>query len=127
MLKKTINFLDLEGNKVKEDIYLHLTPRELTKIQSKYGMDDLQTIIEKALKEKNGALIFDLIDTILVTSYGVKSDDNKSFIKTKEQTELFECSLAYAELFEEVMNYNERQLNAFMNAVVPKTKQLDKK
>ena len=47
--------------------------------------------------------MLDLFEDIILTSYGQKSPDGRTFIKNKEMRENFSNSEAYAQLFEELV------------------------
>ena len=102
MLKKTIKYVDFNEEEVTEDFYFNLTTPEVTKMIAKIG-DDIDKHAEKLAKEGDHEGIIDFVEMLILTSYGVKSEDGKRFVKSKEARENFEYSAAYAELFEQLM------------------------
>ena len=102
MLKKTISYTNFNGEERTEDFFFHLSTPEITRMQIKFKGD----IAEYAKKlqqagDQDGMITF--VEELMLSSYGEKTDDGKSFIKTKEVRTKFEYSQAYAELFEELL------------------------
>lgn len=107
MIKKTITYVDFNGKERTEDFYFHLSLPEATRLVAELGAvgtDDLSKVIEKIAEQQDFKKLIDIFDKIILSSYGQKSVDGKSFIKTDEARELFANSNAYAELFEEIVN-----------------------
>lgn len=102
MLKKTIKYVDFNEKEVTEDFYFNLTTPEVTKMVAKIG-DDIDKHAEKLAESGDYEGIIDFVEMLILTSYGVKSEDGKRFVKSKEARENFEYSAAYAELFEQLM------------------------
>ena len=102
MLKKKVTYLDFNDKEVTEEFYFNLTTPEVTKIIAKIGCD-IDVYAEKLAKEEDHEGIIDFVEMLILTSYGVKSEDGKRFVKSKEARENFEYSAAYAELFEQLM------------------------
>ena len=103
MLKKKVTYLDFNDQEVTEEFYFNLTKVEVTKIIAKIGCD-IDVYAEKLAKEEDYEGIIDFTEMLILTSYGVKSEDGKRFVKSKEARENFEYSAAYAELFEQLMS-----------------------
>lgn len=102
MLKKKVKYLDFNDKEVTEEFYFNLTTPEVTRIIAKIG-SDIDVYAEKLAKEEDYEGIIDFTEMLILTSYGVKSEDGKRFVKSKEARENFEYSAAYAELFETLM------------------------
>lgn len=98
MLKKTVTYVDFNGNEIKEDCYFHFNRREALKLAAKFG--DIQEYANKLASEEDLTGIIEFFEYILLNSYGKRSSDGRSFVKSPEVKEAFEYSLAYAELFE---------------------------
>lgn len=114
MLKKTITFVDFNGNQVSEDCYFHMNRREALKMAAKYG--DLQEHAKQLAEDEDYEGIIEFFEALLLGGYGVRSKDGKSFIKSPEVKEKFEYSIAYAELFEELVQDPE-ELYKFASAM----------
>lgn len=121
MLKKVIKFENFDGEQVEQAFYFNLNKSEMAELQAgKAGgyMKLLRQINEK----KNVEDFINLIKEIILKSYGEKSVDGNSFVKTPEIANRFYCSPAYDILFMEFMdeNHGPENFNNFLMGVVPK-------
>jgi hypothetical protein len=119
MLKKSITFNDLDGNPVTEDFYFNLSKAELAEFEMSEagGMKvRLESIIENA--EKDPGSVIREFKNIILMSYGVRSDDNKRFIKSEEMSNAFMQTDAYSELFTQLVT-DPAQAISFINGIVP--------
>lgn len=102
MFKHTITYDDFNGNERKEDFYFHLSTPEVVRLEAKFGAsieDYTRTMTEQQDLEQ----MLDFLESIILSSYGRKTTDGKSFIKNQQLRTEFEYSQAYAELFEEIL------------------------
>ena len=102
MLKKTIKYVDFNGEEVSEECYFHFNRREALNLAAKFG--DIQEYAERLASEQDLAGVIEFFEYILLNSYGKRSSDGRSFVKSPEVVEKFEYSLAYAQLFEELIS-----------------------
>lgn len=118
MLKKTIKYTDYNGVERTEDFYFNLNKMELLTIQSKYkgGFD---AVLNKARDEKDVDTLLEIFKDIILSSYGIKSEDGKRFQKNKEILSEFEQSPAFENLFLEIVS-NEKSANEFVTSILPK-------
>lgn len=117
MLKRNITYDDGDGNMVTEMFEFHLTIQELVRL---LGGNEEMTM-EEAIKELEKRDIKDLVlefDNFILSSYGVRSEDKKRFIKNDELREQFADSFAYNALFTEFM-MTENAFNDFVIAILP--------
>lgn len=121
MLKKTITYVDMNGNERTEDFYFHMFAHEVTRLQAKLGYDDLTEGVKAIVKNGTLADVLSLIEDIILGSYGIKTPDGRGFIKPKAEKEKFEYSQAYAELFEELLSKPEN-MEAFAKSMAATTK-----
>lgn len=98
MIKKTMTYVDFNGETVVEDLYFNLNALEYTRLTARNGGDLDKRIAELVEKEDTEGIIA-LMEDLLLSSYGVKSEDGRRFVKTKQIREDFEYSQAYADLF----------------------------
>ena len=98
MLKKTMTYVDFNGETVVEDLYFNLNALEYTRLTARNGGDLDKRIADLVAKDDTEGIIA-LMEDLLLSSYGVKSEDGRRFVKTKQVREDFEYSQAYAELF----------------------------
>lgn len=117
MIKRTIEYVDYNGNERVEDFYFDLTKAELVEYQwsTDEGMSQKLEQIVKA--EKRSDLIRYFKDIILI-SVGKKSEDGKRFIKNQDIIDEFVQSPAYSILFMELAE-NADAAAEFVNGIIP--------
>ena len=131
MIKKTVNYVDFDGNNRTEDLYFNLTRTELVdmaidlpdgvsaKLAANVDKDAIDEVAAvEVLKEFGNKGIFNFIKTLVLNAYGVKSEDGRRFIKKPEITEEFSQTLAYDAIITELMSTDEAASN-FVNAIIP--------
>lgn len=117
MFKKTINYEDFNGQQIKEEFYFNLTKAEIMEMQlEKTG--GLTEYIQRIVDSKDVPQLVKLFKELILKSYGVKSDDGKRFIKTKEVVEAFTQTNAYSEFYMELAT-NADAASAFVNGIIP--------
>ena len=118
MLKKTMTYVDYDGNQRTEDFYFNLTKAEIMEmdLSASGGLDKL---ITKIVAEQDGAKIIEIFKKIILGAYGEKSLDGKRFVKSPELSEAFSQTEAYSDLFMELATDAEKAA-AFINGIVPK-------
>lgn len=119
MLKKTISYVDYDGNERTEDFYFNLTKAELLEM-SLSTAGGLDKYIEKITKTQDTPKLIELFKDIIIRSYGVKSDDGKRFIKNQEITEEFTQTEAYSDLFMSLAT-DDKEAADFLNGIIPKS------
>ena len=118
MIKKTIKYEDYNGNEREEEFYFNLSNAELTKME--LGVEGgLSERLKKVLATKDTPQILKVFEEIINKAYGVKSDDGKRFIKSKELLEEFTQTEAYSQLFVELAT-NENAAQEFILGILPK-------
>lgn len=119
MLKKSITYTDLLGNKTTEVFYFQLRESDVVELEmsERYG---LTSTIEAASKKSSGKEVVDAVKNIILTAYGEPSPDGKRFIKTPEAREEFYQSPAYDVLFMELVR-DANVLAEFIRSVFPKS------
>lgn len=117
MIKKTLTYIDFDGNTRTEDFYFNLTKAECMEMQmsTNGGLDKL---LEKIIAEQDQAKIFDYMKEFVQKSYGEKSTDGKYFTKTPEALARFVSTTAYSDLFTELAT-NAKAAAEFINGVIP--------
>jgi hypothetical protein len=99
MFKQNIEYVDFNGNERKEDFYFHLSTPEVIRMEAEIG-EPIDVHTKKLSAEMNLAALLAFLEKMILSSYGKKTTDGKSFHKSKELREEFENSQAYAEFFE---------------------------
>jgi hypothetical protein len=117
MLKKTISYVDFDGNKRTEDFYFNLTKAEVTEMEmSTEG--GLTKMLEKIVVTNDRKRIIESFKDLVLRAYGEKSADGRRFIKNQELRDAFSQTEAYSDLFMELAT-NAEAAAAFVNGIVP--------
>lgn len=117
MLKKTISYVDYDGNQRQEDFYFNLSKAELAEMElSTEG--GLETVLTNIINARDIPKITAMFKKLILTSYGQKSPDGKRFIKDKALTEEFTQTEAYSELFVDLIS-DEQQAIDFVRGILP--------
>lgn len=103
MIKKTISYVDFNGTQRNDDYYFHLSVPEATRFAARFGEQGWEAGIKKIIDSGDLRDVLDLFEDVILTSYGQKSPDGRTFVKNKEMRESFSNSEAYAQLFEELI------------------------
>lgn len=117
MLKKDITFTNFNDEEVTQTFFFHLSKADLIRMETsvKGGLGDHLTRIVEGDDDK---IIMGEFEKLILSSYGVKSEDGNRFIKTPEQTEEFRQSEAYSDLLMELCT-NEGAAISFITGIVP--------
>lgn len=103
MIKKTISYVDFNGTQRNDDYYFHLSVPEATRFAARFGEQGWEAGIKSIVDGGDLRDVLDLFEDVILTSYGQKSPDGRTFVKNKEMRESFSNSEAYAQLFEELI------------------------
>ena len=107
MLTKTVTYDDLNDNPVTETLYFNINKLEILELEIEHG-GDLEAVLKRLIESKDNREIYALFKSILVSAYGIKSDDGRRFIKGPEIKKDFESSPALPEIiFDFVKNPEE--------------------
>lgn len=101
MYKRIIKYNNFKGERKIEEYYFYLSPKDLKKFNANYE-GGIKGLFEKMVSKGNDKLILETIEDIVLSSYGVISDDGNRFIKNEKVREEFEYSAAYEQLFDEL-------------------------
>lgn len=118
MLKKTISYVDYDGNDRTEDFYFNLNKAEIVELELG-TTGGLTKTLEKIVQEKDNKRIVEYFKDIILKAYGEKSADGRRFVKSQELRDAFEQTEAYAELFMELSS-NAKAAAEFVSGIVPK-------
>lgn len=117
MLKKTVVYVDYDGNERTETFYFNLTKAEVAEMELSVD-GGLVKQIEKIVAEQDGKRIIEMFKDVILRSYGEKSPDGKRFMKSQELRDAFSQTEAYSEVFMELAT-NAEAAAAFINGIVP--------
>lgn len=120
MLKKTINYVDYDGNKRTEDFYFNLTKAEIAEMEMSTD-GGLVKMIEKIVAAQDSKRIIEIFKDLILKAFGEKSPDGKRFIKNQDIRDAFSQTEAYSELFMELAT-NADAATAFVNGIIPSIK-----
>lgn len=118
MLKKTITYEDYNGKVLTEDFYFNLSKSELIELEvaEKGG---LAKKLQEIVASEDGAQIIAVFKELILTAYGIKSEDGKRFIKSEDLRDGFSQTDAYSTLFMELAT-DAKAAAEFVNGIVPK-------
>src|SRR5690606_63211 len=101
MLKKTITYIDYDGNERTEDFYFNLSKAEIMEMELSMPGGMAQTL-NKIVAAQDGEKIIKIFKEIILKAYGEKSPDGKRFIKSEELSAAFSQTEAFSQLFVEL-------------------------
>jgi len=117
MLKKTITFIDYNGNEQTEDYYFNLNEAELTELELSEDGGLVKTI-ERIVAAEDGQEIIRIFKALILSAVGIKSNDGRRFIKSDSIREEFEQTPAYSKLFMELATETDKA-TAFVTGILP--------
>ncbi len=126
MLKKSISYIDYNGEKQTDECYFDLSKAELMEMQvsEKGGFENYLTAL---IEEKDQKKIYAMFKEIVLMSYGRKSADGRTFIKKKmvdgqmvRLRDEFEQSIAFSELMTELISGGDEAISDFIIHLIPK-------
>ncbi len=117
MLKKTITYVDFDGNERTETFYFNLTQAEIAEMElsTKGGLAEK---INRIIEAQDNETIIMMFKDIIGKSYGEKTVDGKYFVKNQQVRDAFMQTQAYSNLFMELASDTEAA-TAFINGILP--------
>lgn len=117
MIKKTITYTDYNGVERTENFYFNLSKAEVMEMEM--GTDGgMAESIRKIVDAKDAPAIIRIFKDLVLKAYGVKSDDGRRFIKSKELSDGFSQTEAYSQIFMELATDADAAAK-FVNGIVP--------
>lgn len=107
MYKRTITYTDFNDEERQETFYFNLTKTELAKLEYSHG-GGLTEWIRRAVEAKDGKTLLETFEEIIKATYGVKSADGKTFVKSDAIFEEFKGTNAYDQLYMELVTDGEK-------------------
>lgn len=117
MIKKTIKYIDYDGNQREEEFRFNLSKAELTEMQLS-ATGGLSNLLTRLVQEKNAPEIIKILKEIILKSYGEKSDDGKYFRKSEEISKAFSETEAYSEIFMSIASDPDAAIE-FVQGILP--------
>lgn len=131
MVKKTVTYEDFNGVERTEDLYFNLNELEVVKLASDLPDEitdaisgnattaaEAEAIATKFVEKLGTNGIIDFIEKLLLKSYGVKSEDGRSFIKNENLSKDFEYSGAFSAIVMDLMT-DDKAASDFVNQIIP--------
>lgn len=118
MYKKTIEYEDFNGQKRTETFYFNLSKNELFDLELRTP-GGIEQYTKKIIETQDGQKLADMFKWFINESYGVKSPDGRSFIKSKEVLDNFRFTNAYDILYVELAT-DDKAAAEFYNGIFPK-------
>lgn len=117
MLKKTIKYVDFDGDAREETFYFNYTKAELLRMNLRAD-GGLENTLRKIIAEKDVQAVGEFVWKIIVDAYGEKSSDGSRFVKSEELSRQFEQTQAFSDLFVELLG-DAKKLAEFIEATLP--------
>lgn len=121
MIKKTLQYVDIDGITREEDFYFNLTKAEALELQvSRHG--GFSESIQAIIKSKDPKAILATIKEVILSAYGERAPESRHFIKKRETAEAFSHTEAFSNLFMELFT-DKNKAAEFFNGLLPKDMQ----
>lgn len=118
MYCKEITYRGYDDQIRTEKFYFNLNKAEIAEMMLTDSDATLDQVFEYFRQTRNGKQLFKMVKDLISSSYGVKSPDGRSFLKTPEITQGFMQSEAFSELFMELLA-NPDKVAEFFIGIVP--------
>lgn len=124
MLKKTITYIDYNGNERTETHYFNVSETEAMEMEMSVN-GGLSESIKRIIETQNTPELIGIFKKLIHVSYGEKSADGRYFLKEDENGKLlvnkFKQTEAYNKLYMELATNAEAASN-FVNGILPDIK-----
>lgn len=118
MLKINIKYNNYNGEERETDAYFNLNKMEMKRMAAKYPAG-IQAHVDRMIATDDSNGMMEMIEYLIKTAYGVRSEDGGSFRKNNEDLELFISSGAYDE-YVFGLTENPDDFVKFLMAIFPK-------
>jgi hypothetical protein len=125
VLKKTITYEDFNGETVSEDFFFHLSKAELVELEMSHT-GGLSATLERIIAAQDNKALIKEFKSLILSSYGKRSEDGRRFIKNQELRDEFESSEAYSVLFMELVTDTNAAIE-FTQGMIPANLEEDAK
>lgn len=119
MLKRPITYKDFNDEEVTDICYFHLSETDLIDMEVEHE-GGLKAMLEKLIEKADRKGTVSFFKTLVLSAYGVKSDDGKSFVKNDELRLAFSQTGAYNKLFMELAT-DDKAAADFLKGIIPKS------
>ena len=117
MFKREQKYTDYNGVERTDTLYFNLSKAELMEMElsTQAGVEEM---IRMLIATNDNAKIVALFKEMILKSYGIKSEDGRRFIKSKDLRDQFEQSEAYSEFFIAMIANEDNLQTKFINGVI---------
>lgn len=122
MHRETITYVDYNGIERTEDFYFNLSRTEITELEISMP-GGLAEYLKKIVNAVNAQEIMASFKKIILSAYGIKSDDGKYLEKSEKISKSFTESPAYDVLFQRLfLSGDVNAASDFINDIIPQIK-----
>lgn len=118
MIKKTVEYVDFNNEKVIEDLYFHLSKDEMQMIELTYPSGGLSYQLQRAVESGDMGTFYITFRMLILKAFGQKTANGRSFMKDAQLTKEFEYSPAFIKIMDEFLNDMDK-MEAFLKGVIP--------
>lgn len=150
MIKVHLDYKDLDGKNISEDLFFNLTVKDRIDFDIEYAdpslkvktqegekpVEDMTSYMEyltqqqarkdltKDGRKRVNLLMADFLTSILVKSYGERREDSRFHYKNAEIEEKFRHSLAFYEMYRKLL-YEKDFMHTFMSNILQESEQMN--
>lgn len=117
MIKKEVEFVNYNGDTVKQSFFFDLSEAEIAELQAKHD-GKLTDILQSIIDAQDQSAIVEYFKEILIMSYGEKTVDGKYFVKDESTKKHLIYSPAYSKIFMELATDADAG-TAFVQGILP--------
>lgn len=117
MFKRPVTYENFEGQKVTEEFYFNLSMAEILELDQGYE-GGMKAVFEQIVAGSNPVQMAQEFKKIILSAYGRKSEDGRSFLKSADERDAFAQTLAFDALFMEICT-NENKAVEFVLGAFP--------
>ena len=121
MIKRTLTYLDYEGEEHTKDFYFSMNQTEFSLLNTRIP-GGYEAYLKRIQEDHDEAKLLELLTTFIVESYGERTPDGLGFIKEDSQGrklgKLFLCTEACDNLITELLE-KENDIGTFLTGILP--------
>lgn len=122
MYKKTVSYVDYNGDAKEKVLYFNLSKNELLSLDSEGIINKINGIIN----DKKWNDFYPVVEALVDKSYGEKSDDGEYFTKNEDILNRFKSSVVYEALITDLLDLSKNKeeitgesISAFITGILP--------
>lgn len=125
MIRKTLTYLDYEGEEHTKDFYFSMNQTEFALLNNRIP-GGFEAYLKRIQEDHNEEKLLELLTTFIVEGFGERTPDGVGFIKEDAQGrklgKLFLCTEACDNLLTDLLE-KENNIGAFLTGMLPKSVQ----